>query len=562
MANLDATNRPPQEAPKHLVILQLTRAGDLVQTLQAVREVRNEKPQFKLTLVARKHYAAPLNFLLSTVFDEIVVIDTPQFFSGTLKESQTKIAELIGRICRTPVDAVVNLSYCKPSRYLTGLIPASHRLGPWMGADNQENITDRWSQLLYSTVTQGALNPFHLVDLFRLILGVKTKKATPTKSTSVPRKDWIVVHPFASAARKRWKPHKWSEVLYKLSKDHEKSTIFVVGAPNEVKEAEALFGGPLIKDRKNLVNLVGQTNLNDVFERLKVAKLFVGHDSLIGHLASMAQTKSLTVALGSVRPWETTPYGANNIVLAPRTKCFPCFPQEKCDLYMCHSDIPYQLVTDIAESMYRDVDLRKELKNKFNPFLTGSCQIHLTSFNPRSGLVDFEELDSKPGSLAQNMRMFYRMMWAFTLGEMDEHHGFPTLSREAHASLLNIMEGLGYLYELSEFGKKYSLAIVEEVAKPSPSLSKIKATTTKIDEIDRLASLVKRSHPTLAPVIDFYGLVRANLPGGNIVEIAQHSFFIYQDSALAASVLNELMEKTIAEYKISAQRAPTQSANR
>lgn len=561
MANLDASNRPPQEASKHLVILQLTRAGDLIQTLQAVREVRAEKPQLKLTLVARKHYANPLNFLLTQVFDEVVVIDTPQFFSSDLKSSHEKISNLIKRVCRTPVDAVVNLSYCKPSRYLTGLIPTAHRLGPWIGADNQENITDRWSQLLYSTVTQGALNPFHLVDLFRLILGVKTKKSASAKSTTT-RKDWIVVHPFASTMRKRWKAHKWSEVLYKLSKDHEKSTIFIVGAPNEVKDAELLLSGPLIKDRKNLVNLVGQTNINDVFERLRVAKLFIGHDSLIGHLASMAQTKSLTVALGSVRPWETTPHGANNIVLSPRTKCFPCFPQEKCDLYMCHSDIPYQLVTDIAAAMYREVDLKKELKNKFNPFLTGSCQIHLTSINARSGLVDFEELDSKPGSLAQNMRMFYRMMWAFTLGEMDEHHGFPVLSREAHASLLNLMEGLGYLFELSEFGKKYSLAIVEEVAKPSPSLSKIKATTTKIDEIDRLANLVKRSHPTLAPMIDFYGLVRANLPGGNIVEIAQHSFFIYQDSALAASVLNELMEKTIAEYKITAQRAPTTSANR
>lgn len=544
-------NKDNRSSPKHFVIIQLTRAGDLIQTLQAVQELRNERPQAIVTLVARKHYAQTLRFLLDKAFNHIITIDTPTLFSQDLAFAQQTISNTISEIAKTPVDFAINLSYCKPSRYLTGLIPAAHRFGPWIGNDNQEVITDRWSQLLYSTVTQGSLNPFHLVDLFRLVIGTNKRKSHISKKANEERKNWIVVHPFASAERKRWKPHKWAEILYQLARDHEKSLIFVVGAPNEVADAKLIFEGPLLKSKNNVINIVGQTSLIDVYERLKVSKLFVGHDSLISHLASLAQTKAVTLALGSVRAWETAPYGEGNIVLSPRTKCFPCFPQDECSQYQCHSDIPYQLVTELAKIQILSADPKKALSEKITNFMTSSCHIHITRFQANSQLLELVELDQKPETNGEIMRTFYRMTWAFLIGEMDETLPFPMLARDSHAKLLQTMEGLGYLYELAEFGKKYSMQVVEEIAKPSPSLSKIKASTQKIDEIDRLSSLVKKSHPSLAPVVDFFGLMRANLPGGNIVELAQQSFFVYQDTSLAANVMSELMEKTIAEYKIS-----------
>lgn len=561
MVNANTTNRPPQEASKHIVVVQLTRAGDLVQTLQAVKDVRTEKPDVFITLVARKHYAKSLAFLLETVFDRIVTFDTPKFFSGDLANSHKLIGQLVNDISQRPVDAIINLSYCKPSQYLVGLVPAAHRLGPWIGPDNQEVITDRWSQLLYTTVTQGSLNPFHLVDLFKLILGVKLKTNAKVEAAT-SRKDWIVVHPFASIERKKWKPHKWAEILYKLAKDNSNATVFVVGGPDELALAQELFSGELIKTRKNIVNLVAQTSVRDVFDRLKSAKLFIGHDSLIGHLASVAKTRTITLALGSVRPWETTPHGANNIVISPRTKCFPCFPQESCAQYICHSDIPYQLVTDIAALALKHDNVMAQFKTMANPFLTGTCLIHQTAINSKSGLMDFHELDPKPSAMGDIMRTFYRMTWAYTLGEMEENRGFPMLSRDAHATLLNTMEGLGYLYELSEFGKKYSMTIIEEIAKQSPSLSRIKTTSHKIDEIDRLALLVKKSHPSLAPIVDFFSVMRANLPGNNIVEIAQQSFFVYQDTALSISIISELIEKSIAEHKILLQRSSASAGAR
>ena len=90
MANLDSGSGQPLAAPKHLVVLQLTRAGDLLQTYQALKAVRQDKASLKITLVARKHYANTLKFMLEEVCDQIITIDTPKLFSGNLSQATGK----------------------------------------------------------------------------------------------------------------------------------------------------------------------------------------------------------------------------------------------------------------------------------------------------------------------------------------------------------------------------------------------------------------------------------------------------------------------------------------
>ena len=549
----------PESIPNHIAIIQLTRAGDLVQTFQAVQSIREENSSIRITLIARKYYTEPLFFLLQTVFDEIIIINTPELFKGSLKSAQNKIQDIVKKASKNTIDLLINLSFCKPSRYLSGLIPAVSILGPWIDRDNKVYISDPWSRFLYSSTTQGSLNPFHLLDLFKRIIW-NTNKTSSIKNKLRKNKPWIVIHPFASTKRKRWKSHKWIEILYQLSKHHHDHIFFVVGAANENIMAKEIFNSPLLEGMNNLINLVGQTSLQDVYERLKVSQLFIGHDSLIGQLASVTATPTLTLALGSARPWETTPHGAHNVVLSPQSKCFPCLPQKKCPQYICHSDIPYQLVNNIASTLLSHKNLKEVFNKNLNPFLSGSSRIHLTVINQTSQLLDFEEIDPKPNTLPDMMRSFYRITWNFMIDEIEENRVFSTLSHETHAELLHTLEGLDYIIQLSEFGKKYSMEIVEEIAKSSPELAKIKETSNKIDEIDRLLNLIKGSHSTLAPIIDFYNLARANLEGNNIVEIAEQSFFCYQDSTLAASVMSELIQKTIEQHKSSKRiGAPTSS---
>ena len=63
-----------------IAILQLTRFGDLIQTVQAIKSFRISHPAYRMVLIARSRFAKPLNFLLNKYFDAIYTIDTQSIF--------------------------------------------------------------------------------------------------------------------------------------------------------------------------------------------------------------------------------------------------------------------------------------------------------------------------------------------------------------------------------------------------------------------------------------------------------------------------------------------------
>ena len=82
-------------------------------------------------------------------------------------------------------------------------------------------------------------------------------------------------------------------------------------------------------------------------EKISESLLFIGHDSMVAHMASLASTKSIVMPLGTVRPHETSPYQTNAIIVAPRIDCFPCNVETTCELLPCHSKIQYDVVLEL-----------------------------------------------------------------------------------------------------------------------------------------------------------------------------------------------------------------------
>jgi hypothetical protein len=121
------------------------------------------------------------------------------------------------------------------------------------------------------------------------------------------------------------------------------------------------------------------------------------------------------------------------------------------------------------------------------------------------------------------------------------------------------MTGLQHLYELSEFGQKYSRFILEEISSATPSIAKIKEFSKKIDEIDHLQAMVQKTSPYLAPIIDYFTVRKGNLYGENIVKLTESSYYCFEENAHLSSVMYELIQNTIAEYKISGSKINSRS---
>lgn len=537
-----------------IAILQTTRFGDLIQTAQAIRDIKSQYPQYRVILIARSQFVKPLDFIFKDLVDKIYALNTKQILQHSetqnLNSTIKHLDLFLYEIQSETIDVLVNLSFSKSSAYLSTLIKAKHKVGAYFDLNNRMCIDDKWSQMLFSTVMRGSLNPYALVDLFRNIIGIKPT-LKPTLEIVDDKKRNIIIHPFASQERKAWKAAKWVEVIYRTLKENDNITITIVGAKSEISKSSQILENPLLKTfNTRLNNLTGKTTIEQLATEVKNAKLFVGHDSMVGHLAALVNTTTLTISLGSVRPQETTPYHDRAYNLAPRTKCFPCFPSDQCANFQCQHDIPHQVISSTIKLLITKNEVTaQEIKKNISSFHLSSINFYKSKFiNHQMNLDNLIEGNLDTPEIFRNL---YRVTWSFIIGNLEEAVPFPRISQTTHKEMLATLSGLQHLFELSDFGKRYSRYILEEISSPTPSIVKIKDYSKKIDEIDQLQGLVQKTSAYLVPFIDYFAVRKANLAGSNIVELTENSYYAFEECGNLSRVLYELIENSIAEFKIT-----------
>lgn len=549
----ESSDIPPQPVAKTICLVQLTRIGDVIQVIQTAVRLKETREEIRLAFIGRREFSKPLEFLLKQVFDEIFYLDLSEHINngkGELAGTVSSLTEFVKEVSALNISALINYSYSRSSAYLCSLITAQHKLGLYYDQNSNIMIHDNWSQFVYSNVLGTSLNPFSLVDLYFRTLGVEPYKEQVPTVREVKNKK-IVIHPFASHARKKWKESKWIEIIYKVLKEHPTAEVNIVGSKEEEGLTTQITTAAILAPFSNrLFSHVGKKNIEGVYQLLGESDLFIGHDSMVGHLASLQGIQTLTISLGTVRPVETTPYIAGGYVITPRTKCFPCAPSDECQLYQCHSDITHQYAYSVIDSLLNKEEITHELVANKNVHLhMNSAHLYRTEFS-NEGFFNLAPVLNQGMDTDDVLRRVYRVLWCFILSEAQEKTDYPEINQTIHADLLNTLKGLQTLYELAEFGKKYSRYILEEISGKTPDIAKIKEFSAKIDEVDSLKEVVKKSYPSSAPIINYFRLKKGNLSGNNLVEITESSFLTYNECAQCTGAAYELIEGTIAEYKL------------
>lgn len=543
------TTKPEKCSIKTIAIIQIARIGDLLQTYQSCLSMKNEK-SLRLILITRKRFSSPITSILKSVFHEIIELDTKMLLTCNLSDSTKHLQSITEQINNRNIDVLINFSYSKASSYLTSLISSNYKLGPYYEKMSGLAIHDTWSRYVYASVLETGLNPFHLNDIFKSILGTSAleHKNYVQKQQDPPLrpKKGIVVHPFSSLKRKRWKNARWTEVIYKVLKDHPEQIITIVGSKDDKEDAQEILNSPIIQKYTNkIIDVTGQKSFPEVLELLEKSELFIGHDSVIGHLATIAKTQTLTISLGSVRPAETSPYQSNAYIIAPKTKCFPCKPTTSCANFTCHTDINYLIVSECINQLLEHRKITyTDIKKKYSEFHTSSAIIYKGYFD-NNQFFRLKNLSNTPPDTAELYRDFYYVLWSFLFNESISQLDFSQLTPHTHKVLYQSLSSIEQLYELSKFGQKYSRDILNEIASETPKISTIKQLSSRIDEIDELTKLLKQTNFYLAPLINYFELKKSNLPGKNLVQITESSYLNFLECSNICQALYELIEKTI-----------------
>lgn len=536
------------KAKRKILIVQLNRFGDLVQTQMAVEQMVKENPDFEFQLIARKKFAKQLDFMLSKVFKKTHLLDSNSLFlTKNLKDAKIELSSFLNTINTERFDTVVNLSFCKSSGYLSTLINAKQKLGLNRNRTNQVVIEDSWSQFLYSTVMSGHQNPFNLVELFGNILGVKEHTRLQPKNKESQK---IVIHPFASNIKKRWKASKWVEVIYKVLKDNPLSEIFVVGAKQDLKDSERIKSHPSLCEYSSRLHFA--TNLLSIHETYKLleeSSLFLGHDSMVSHLAAYAEVQTVTISLGTVRAHETTPYIKGAVNLVPKSNCFPCEIARKCDLHSCHGDINTQAVALVASNLLKKDSISfDKLSEKLSTFHLMNTSIYQLDLDKDSNYKLLNILSNET-SAQDAYKDFNSFIWNYYLSGKENYTAIPKVNKTTYTNLNHNQEGISYLYELYSFASKFAKQLSEEAKNPSPSSEVINNLIAKLNEVDQLCNITKQNYINLAPIVDFFFVKKSNVQGITLKEISENYLLSYFDASNVCAMYHELIEQTTSPFK-------------
>jgi len=159
---------------------------------------------------------------------------------------------------------------------------------------------------------------------------------------------FILVHPSASCASKRWPPKYFSELITLLKREFNPK-IGVVTSPDE-----KIFGEKIIRDHKDLIDLRGKLNLSQLGALLKRSSLFISNDSGPPHIASALNTPVITIFgrnQPGLSPQRWRPIGENSFYFHKDVGCKVCFAHNCTKGFLCLKAIKPQEVFLAAKEL-------------------------------------------------------------------------------------------------------------------------------------------------------------------------------------------------------------------
>jgi heptosyltransferase-3 len=202
--------------------------------------------------------------------------------------------------------------------YIYGLVAARHRVGV---IPNEKKLNWWKKKVCLHTVEVDYFHQHVITEKIRLLepfitgeelfshpISVKPPSPTdlPPEIQSQLSESFVVIHPTPLTAYKRWPLANWVELIESLSQNHQ---IVLSGAPiaQDRELNQAIID--LLSDsaKKNVLNLDGRLRLDQLSTLLRQAKLYIGVDTSVTHLAAACNTPTITL-FGATPPTNFGPW--------------------------------------------------------------------------------------------------------------------------------------------------------------------------------------------------------------------------------------------------------------
>ena len=376
-----------------ILVINLMRLGDLVQSSPVLRGLRNRYPGARITLAAQDLFRETAELLPGV--DRLLPFPTRQLAplldgEGSWPEGYRVLARWLADNLDPRPDLVVNLTPTIMGAILSFLCGGGEVRGFALNGDRRFLTRPGWMNYLMVTSRARRTNAFNLVDIFAKGAGLQPdgrglEVQIPADARDqagaflaglplAPGTSLVGLLPGASQPQRCWPTEKFAEVGRKLLAGRP-CHFFILGSRSEAPLGEKLAG---LLPAGTTTLCAGGTSIAGLAALISRLDLLITNDTGPMHLAAAVKTPVLAFFLAGARVRDTGPVGEGHLALEPRLDCHPCHYPDSCSLCKCHSAISPEAVTAWALNLLE----KRPLAPVPEASIWRGLQVYLSTFDP------------------------------------------------------------------------------------------------------------------------------------------------------------------------------------
>ncbi len=549
---------------KHkILVMNLTRLGDILQSTPLLAELKRRRPSAEIHYLAVSGFAEVCRYIPE--IDRIIPFD----FNGAIAISKAAIKSLPKRIKEMDAfiislqneqyDAVFNLSHSRISALLCHLLNAPRTYGLTLDEEGYRRIQDPWARYFFTANLNRAYNRFNLVDIhLGLVCGDVERRREKRLSFRIPDQAenkadellnsasqqkfeyWIAFQAGASLPSKRYPVSAFADLGKRLQQEL-RAGIVLLGSRAERKQviplAEALGDSCL--------NLAGKTDLAALAAVLKRMHLLITNDTGTQHLAAAVGTRVLSLCFGSAFSHETGPYGENHFVVEPVIPCFPCSFHVQCPNFRCHELVTPEALFLLSRAILTQTAQRSLSIENAEPFRR--INAYRTTFDA-DGFWMERSIIKRSLTVRDLINIINRVIWKKLLSSDPENElpdsierisdelrdYLPSEPERFAAEFLRCADAFSRLQKKADVGQALCEELQALADSPTTGLQRINAIAAELARLDREIGVIGSTEPTVNSLVLDFTFGKQSLEGNELPRLARETENLYRRLSVAA----------------------------
>ncbi len=540
-----------------ILIVNLTRFGDLLQTSPVIEGLKRSRPGCEITLLAEKSFAEVCEGI--PALDRIYRIDLDTL-GAELLEGGAKLLDGFNYVRRVIDDLRsegfslgLNYSSSKMTAVFMGLLRIGDLRGWTMTEDGFRIIAHPWSRLFASMCLNRRFAVYNLVDYYLRMADIQpwggglyyriSDEARAGARRVLREAGWregeklVAIQLGASRSARCWPQRSFVELGREISASLGMRVVLIGGRLDRELAARTHLelGGVAL-------NLCGATSIAELGGVLEQCEALITGDTGPMHMAVAMKTPVIALFFGPASAFDTGPYSEGNVVLQSEVACAPCDHNVNCLRPFCREEITAAMVARA---------LRLRLEGRFDDLAREasrwrSVRVFRTTFD-RQGFYRCELLGDRPAREEDVVREAYRRMWVAELDGEGELQGAARRldrsigSAEAKKKAGGCLWGFGQMVSLAQEGYAQACLLAGEAAKRDPSVLRCEELGERIEAIDNEIAKIAGIVPATAPLWQMFRFGKENLEGEELEPLARATSCLYAELARRASAMARLL---------------------